>query len=325
MGYHKTEIEPGVYGELSKVREEFEEAVDAWAQNNPVMLLQELSDVLGAIEAVASKYNVTLADLVEMAAATKRAFADGTRVPRPARGYEYGLGYVDTCVVSSQLRPEDVHAAQEYEAIREKEYTERLYADQDALRDAEELKRAAGSKLAQLFKLITPTPVDPLGEYSAGFGACGQPADTQLTPQQAEDVAAGRSIDVAAEMTRILQEELTKAEVENVQGAYKRFKQDALKQEAGDGQHDVAMWVAGGLAKSAALLDKERMREEDKRRIVAALYGIVPAKPEAEKQVEVKPETSYNKFVSEQNGFVTMDVLGGLRGVTKRPVAGGPR
>lgn len=79
MGCHITEIEKGVLGTPSKIREEYEEFVDSLAQNNPLMALLELSDLIGAIEAYAENYGLTLNDLVIMQMATKKAFNDGSR------------------------------------------------------------------------------------------------------------------------------------------------------------------------------------------------------------------------------------------------------
>lgn len=79
MSYHLTEIPKGTYGEFSKINEEFLEATDALAQDNPLMVLQELSDMVGAIEAYVAKYNITLIDLIVMKDATKRAFESGHR------------------------------------------------------------------------------------------------------------------------------------------------------------------------------------------------------------------------------------------------------
>lgn len=79
MGYHKRKIKKGVLGEFSKIREEFEELEDAKKQNSPVLELCEMCDLIGAIEAYANKYNMTLKDLLEMKNATSRAFKDGTR------------------------------------------------------------------------------------------------------------------------------------------------------------------------------------------------------------------------------------------------------
>lgn len=62
--FHKTEITRGVYGELSKVQEELDEAVDAEAQGQDLMLLVELSDIVGAVAGVASKYGMSIEQLV---------------------------------------------------------------------------------------------------------------------------------------------------------------------------------------------------------------------------------------------------------------------
>jgi len=80
MGYHISNIEKGELGKFSKIREEFLEAEDAFKQGNRVMILLELSDMIGAIEAYCKNYNMGLDDLIEMSSATKRAFEDGSRV-----------------------------------------------------------------------------------------------------------------------------------------------------------------------------------------------------------------------------------------------------
>jgi hypothetical protein len=79
MGYHISKIPKGTLGEFSKIKEEFLEAEDAVAQKNPIMLMCELSDIIGAIELHAEKYNITLSDLIKMKDATKRAFKTGRR------------------------------------------------------------------------------------------------------------------------------------------------------------------------------------------------------------------------------------------------------
>lgn len=81
MSYHLTEIEKGVLGTSSKIREEYEELVDAETQGIKIMALVELSDLVGAIEAyLKTNYpGITLVDLAKMSAATSRAFADGSR------------------------------------------------------------------------------------------------------------------------------------------------------------------------------------------------------------------------------------------------------
>lgn len=83
-GYHMTEIPRGVFGEPSKIAEEFHEFEDAIAQDNPVMAIQELSDLIGAIQGYVAKYNLTLNDLIKMTDATKRAFESGHRKSDPA-------------------------------------------------------------------------------------------------------------------------------------------------------------------------------------------------------------------------------------------------
>ena len=80
-GYHKTEIQKGKLGEFSKIEEEFLEAKDALQQENPIMILLERSDMLGAIEHYIKKYNITLKDLAKMKSATQKAFEDGVRKP----------------------------------------------------------------------------------------------------------------------------------------------------------------------------------------------------------------------------------------------------
>lgn len=81
-GYHIRNIEKGTLGELSKIYEEVEEIKDAEEQDVSVMLLVELSDLLGAIEAYLNKNHpsITLEDLLKMKNVTQRAFENGGRV-----------------------------------------------------------------------------------------------------------------------------------------------------------------------------------------------------------------------------------------------------
>lgn len=80
-GYHLKPIAKGVLGELSKIREELDEAVDAQEQGVAVMVLVELSDLVGALEAYLAQHHpgTTLEDLQKMAAVTRRAFQSGRR------------------------------------------------------------------------------------------------------------------------------------------------------------------------------------------------------------------------------------------------------
>lgn len=80
-GYHKAHIEKGELGELSKIKEEYDEMVDAHLQGNRIMLLAEASDLYGALEAFLDKHfpGFNMDDLATMSDATKRAFHSGRR------------------------------------------------------------------------------------------------------------------------------------------------------------------------------------------------------------------------------------------------------
>lgn len=80
-GYHKAHIEKGELGDLSKIKEEYEELVDAYLQGNRIMQLAEAADLYGALEAFLNKHfpGFTMDDLHEMNEATKRAFHSGRR------------------------------------------------------------------------------------------------------------------------------------------------------------------------------------------------------------------------------------------------------
>lgn len=81
MGYHITPITKGKVGELSKVLEEVNEALDAEQQNCDVMVLLELSDVIGAIESYLELHHptITIQSLITMKNITKKVFKEGTR------------------------------------------------------------------------------------------------------------------------------------------------------------------------------------------------------------------------------------------------------
>lgn len=79
-GYHLAEIPKGIFGEFSKIKEEFTEVEDAFNQSNHIMLLLELSDLIGAIEEFCVlKHNISLDDLIKMKNATSKAFKSGYR------------------------------------------------------------------------------------------------------------------------------------------------------------------------------------------------------------------------------------------------------
>ena len=80
MGYHLKEIEKGILGEFSKIKEEFEELSDAIEQRDPILQLVELSDLLGAIEEFSkTNWNISLRDLKSFSDKTKSAFKEGKR------------------------------------------------------------------------------------------------------------------------------------------------------------------------------------------------------------------------------------------------------
>lgn len=80
MSYHLRKIKKGTLGEFSKIKEEFEELEDAIEQKSPLLVLCELADIIGAIEAYAlNKHHISLDDLIKMKKATKKAFETGHR------------------------------------------------------------------------------------------------------------------------------------------------------------------------------------------------------------------------------------------------------
>jgi hypothetical protein len=66
-GFHVSKIKKGVYGELSKIQEELDEAVDASLRGHDLMLIIELSDIIGAVEGVSLKYGFTVEQLLKFA------------------------------------------------------------------------------------------------------------------------------------------------------------------------------------------------------------------------------------------------------------------
>lgn len=78
-GYHKKKITKGHLGEASKIREEFEEFIDACDQDNQIMQICELADIYGAIESYIERFNLDMDDIKVMSDVTKRAFRNGDR------------------------------------------------------------------------------------------------------------------------------------------------------------------------------------------------------------------------------------------------------
>ena len=77
MGYHKKFIPKGTLGEISKISEEYYEFEDAVDQGCKILIICELCDMIGAIEAYAKNYNLTLSDLLKIKNLTKSAFEEG--------------------------------------------------------------------------------------------------------------------------------------------------------------------------------------------------------------------------------------------------------
>lgn len=80
-GYHKTNIDKGIIGEISKIEEEVAELIDANEQNNTLLILNELSDIIGSIKLYLEKHHPTIdiKDLIQMADLTEKVFKEGYR------------------------------------------------------------------------------------------------------------------------------------------------------------------------------------------------------------------------------------------------------
>ena len=82
FGYHTRYIEKGELGCFSKIREEFEELLDAYEQGDKIMQLCELSDLVGAIGHYAETLSggcIDLQELISFNEKTERAFKAGKR------------------------------------------------------------------------------------------------------------------------------------------------------------------------------------------------------------------------------------------------------
>ncbi len=80
-GYHINEIPKGVLGESSKILEEVLEVQDAEKQGARIMVLLELSDLLGAVMCYLERNypDMKMDDLYIMNNITTRAFRSGQR------------------------------------------------------------------------------------------------------------------------------------------------------------------------------------------------------------------------------------------------------
>lgn len=79
MSYHNKIINKGILGQFSKIEEEFEELKDGYEQNHRILQICELCDLIGAVEAYAARWNLTLDDLIQMKNSTRKAFQTGSR------------------------------------------------------------------------------------------------------------------------------------------------------------------------------------------------------------------------------------------------------
>lgn len=79
MGYHTKPIEKGIIGHFSKIKEEFQEAEDAFDQNDEILIICELSDMVGAIEEYIKRWNLDLTSLKNFSDKTKSAFKKNKR------------------------------------------------------------------------------------------------------------------------------------------------------------------------------------------------------------------------------------------------------
>ena len=81
MAYHKAHIEKGHLGFSSKIQEELDELKDAEQQQARILMLCEVADLIGAIEAyMKAKFSgFTLEDAIGMARLTQSEFEEGKR------------------------------------------------------------------------------------------------------------------------------------------------------------------------------------------------------------------------------------------------------
>lgn len=127
MSYHKLKIHKHNINSIFKIQEEFYEYVDAVATKNPVMAVQELSDLYGCIENEVVKYGMSVDDLKVMSDLTKSVFNSGVRKPLGFIEYlkdncdyikSFGLGFVQVkCVdINYNFYSDKLEKFSDYEA-----------------------------------------------------------------------------------------------------------------------------------------------------------------------------------------------------------------
>lgn len=80
MSYHKIKITKHDHDSPFKIGEEYLEFLDSIGTNNPIMAIQELSDLYGCVELQAKKLGVTMDNLKKMSDLTREVFLSGGRV-----------------------------------------------------------------------------------------------------------------------------------------------------------------------------------------------------------------------------------------------------
>ena len=72
--FHVMPVRRGTYGELSKVQEELDEALDAETRGQKLLLMIELSDIIGAVAGVAERHGYSLDDLIQFSELRRNVF-----------------------------------------------------------------------------------------------------------------------------------------------------------------------------------------------------------------------------------------------------------
>lgn len=80
-GYHIKNIQKQKFGTIGKILEEVQELEDAHNQNCKIMMINELSDLYGAIKGFLSEKfpDITMTDLEKMSDINDRVFKNGLR------------------------------------------------------------------------------------------------------------------------------------------------------------------------------------------------------------------------------------------------------
>jgi len=78
-GYHQNFIMKFPHGNVHKLKEEVDEFLDAYASGNPIMAMQELSDIYLILRTIANDYGIDVSDLAKMADTTESVFLSGDR------------------------------------------------------------------------------------------------------------------------------------------------------------------------------------------------------------------------------------------------------